>query len=86
MTARGLLAIRQTLPEVQILNNIHDAAFGQIPLHLKDTLVPRIVEALTFPLQVKDIWGNIREMTIPWESQTGMNWGKRKKDNPDGLA
>lgn len=85
MTSRGLLAIRH-IPEVQILNNIHDAAFGQIPLDMKDTLVPRIVEALTFPLQVTDIWGNIREMTIPWESQTGMNWGKKKKDNPDGLA
>ena len=86
MTSRGLLAIRSAIPEAQILNNIHDAAFGQIPLHMKDVLVPRIVETLTFPLQVKDIWGNIREMTIPWESQTGMNWGKKKKDNPDGLA
>lgn len=86
MTSRGLLAIRNAIPEAQILNNIHDAAFGQIPLHMKDVLVPRIVETLTFPLQVKDIWGNIREMTIPWESQTGMNWGKKKKDNPDGLA
>lgn len=86
MTSRGLLAIRNAIPEAQILNNIHDAAFGQIPLHMKDVLVPRIVEKLTFSLQVKDIWGNIREMTIPWESQTGMNWGKKKKDNPDGLA
>jgi len=86
LTSRGLLALHTTLSDVQVLNNIHDAAFGQIPLHLKDTLVPRIVETLTYPLQVKDIWGNIREMLIPWESQTGMNWGKRKKDNPDGLA
>lgn len=86
LTSRGLLALHQNLPDVQVLNNIHDAAFGQIPLHLKDELLPRIVETLTYPLQVKDIWGNIREMLIPWESQVGMNWGKKKKDNPDGLA
>lgn len=85
LTSRGLLALHTSLPDVQILNNIHDAAFGQIPLPLKDVLLPRIVETLTFPLQVTDIWGNIREMVIPWESQTGMNWGKHKKDNPDGL-
>ena len=86
LTSRGLLALHTTLPDVQVLNNIHDAAFGQIPLHLKDTLIPQIIQTLTYPLQVKDIWGNIREMLIPWECQVGMNWGKRKKDNPDGLA
>lgn len=86
LTSRGLLALHQNLPDVQVLNNIHDAAFGQIPIHMKDELLPRIIETLTYPLQVKDIWGNIREMTIPWESQVGMNWGKKKKDNPDGLA
>ena len=86
LTSRGLLAIHENLPDVMVLNNIHDAAFGQIPLPLKDQLLPRIVETLTYPLKVKDIWGNIREMLIPWEYQSGMNWGKRKKDNPDGLA
>ena len=86
LTSRGLLALHNTMPDVQVLNNIHDAAFGQIPLPMKDVLIPRIIETLTYPLQVKDIWGNIREMLIPWECQVGMNWGKRKKDNPDGLA
>ena len=86
LTSRGLLAIHDSIPEVEVLNNIHDAAFGQIPIPLKDTLIPRIVDTLTFPLKVTDIWGNIREMVIPWESQTGMNWGKKKKDNPDGLS
>lgn len=85
LTSRGLLALH-ALPHVQVLNNIHDAAFGQIPLHMKEELLPLIVKTLTFPLQVTDIWGKNREMLIPWESQTGMNWGKRKKDNPDGLA
>ncbi len=86
LTSRGLLAIHETIPEAQILNNIHDAAFGQIPIPLKDVLLPRILEALTYPLRVTDIWGNIREMSIPWDSQCGLNWGKKKKDNPDGLA
>lgn len=86
MTSRGLLALHRQLPEVEILNNIHDAAFGQIPIGQKDILVPKILNCLTYPLDVKDIWGKVRRMTIPWESQTGMNWGKKKKDNPDGLS
>jgi DNA polymerase-1 len=86
MTARGLLSIMHSLPDAQILNNIHDAALVQVPIHMKDEMVPAILKCLTYPLEVRDIWGNTRTMVIPWESQTGMNWGKRKKDNPDGLA
>jgi hypothetical protein len=86
MTSRGLLQIYTRLPSVQILNNIHDAAFGQIPKDQVDVLLPQIVECLTHPIEVTDIFGVKRQMLIPWESQTGMNWGKRKKDNPDGLA
>lgn len=86
MTSRGLLAIHQNLPYVQVLNNIHDAAFCQVPVERKEEAVADILKCLTFPLEVRDIWGRTRTMLIPWESQTGMNWGKKKKDNPDGLA
>ena len=86
LTSLGLRTIRDSLPEVQILNHIHDAAFGQIPEDKVDILLPQIVSCLTKPLEVTDIFGVTRTMTIPWESQTGRNWGKRKKDNPDGLA
>lgn len=86
LTSRGLFEIYKTMPEVEILNNIHDAAFGQIPETQVDYLLPKIVECLTYPLDVTDIFGVRRRMTIPWESQVGRNWGKRKKDNPDGLA
>lgn len=84
LTSRGILQIHKEIPEAQILNNIHDAAFGQIPLGRED-LLPRIISALTYPLDVVDIWGKQRRMVIPWEAQTGMNWGKAKKDNPEGL-
>lgn len=86
LTARGLLEIYGKLPEVQILNNIHDAAFCQVKQDKVALLLPQIVECLTHPLEVTDIFGVKRQMLIPWESQTGMNWGKRKKDNPDGLS
>lgn len=86
LTSLGLRTIRDSLPEVQILNHIHDAAFGQIPEDKVDILLPQIVSCLTKSLEVTDIFGVTRTMTIPWESQTGRNWGKRKKDNPDGLA
>lgn len=86
LTSRGLLEIHNKVPEAEVLNHIHDAAFGQIPESQVDTLLPKIVDCLTHPLDVTDIFGVTRRMTIPWESQTGRNWGKRKKDNPDGLA
>lgn len=86
LTSRGLLQIHRHLPEAMVLNNIHDAAFGQIPKDKVATLLPQIVECLTHPLEVTDIFGVKRQMLIPWEAQTGYNWGKRKKDNPDGLS
>ena len=86
LTSRGLLQIHRHLPEAMVLNNIHDAAFGQIPKDKVATLLPQIVECLTHPLEVTDIFGVKRQMLIPWEAQTGSNWGKRKKDNPDGLS
>lgn len=86
MTSHGLLSIYQNLPEVQILNNIHDAAFCQVPVDRKDILVPEILKCLTRTLDVTDIWGKTRPMLIPWEYQVGMNWGKKKKDNPDGIS
>jgi DNA polymerase-1 len=86
LTSRGLLEIHNKIPEAEVLNHIHDAAFGQIPESKVDILLPKIVDCLTYPLEVTDIFGVTRRMIIPWESQTGRNWGKRKKDNPDGLA
>lgn len=85
MTSRGLLQIHTNLPEVQVLNNIHDAAFGQLPEKEVDLLMPQILECLRCPLQVTDIFGVTRIMVIPWDSSTGYNWGKAKKDNPNGL-
>ena len=86
MTSRGLLDIYRNLPDVQILNNIHDAAFCQVPISRKEELTSEILKCLTRSLEVKDIWGKTRTMLIPWESQSGMNWGKKKKDNPNGLS
>lgn len=86
LTSRGLLQIYNTVPEAEVLNNIHDAAFGQIKQDQVAEVLPKIVECLTYPLEVSDIFGVKRQMLIPWESQTGLNWGKRKKDNPDGLS
>ena len=85
LTSRGLLDIWTNEPDVQILNNIHDAAFGQIPIGREQELLPRILKWLTRPVDVVDIWGVRRQMIIPWEAQTGYNWGKRRADNPRGL-
>jgi DNA polymerase I-like protein with 3'-5' exonuclease and polymerase domains len=85
LTSRGLLDIWTNEKDVQILNNIHDAAFGQIPIGREQELLPRILKRLTYPMTVVDIWGVSRQMVIPWEAQTGYNWGKARKDNPQGL-
>lgn len=72
-------------PEVQLLANGHDAIIGQIPKKKLDILMPRLLECLNHPIQVKDINGIVRTMTIPWEMSVGENWGKFDSRNPHGL-
>lgn len=85
LTAIGLYRIWNELPHshVQILNNGHDAAIGQIRKDSLDTYLPKVLECLNNPLEVTDITGKTRPMSIPWEASIGLNWGKYFPKYPD---
>ena len=81
--------IEQTDPEeVQLLGQIHDAWFGQVKNNGNfDTNVDTIRATLTRPIDIQDIFGEKRVLTIPVEVQVGQNWGDYDvADNPEGLA
>ena len=76
-------------PILQLLQDGHDAVLFQVPETHAD-----VIEAagalLPTEVEVTDIHGVTRKQLVPWEIQTGFNWGSRtEKDgvvkNPKGL-
>ena len=70
------------MPEVQLLAQVHDAAYIQFPEHLDEQEV--VAQALSYfdvPME-KD--GH--KLVVPGEAKTGWNWGNyHPETNPDGL-
>lgn len=62
---------------VQILANGHDASIFQIRED-QLSLMPELIDLLTITVDVKDIKGKLRSMTIPIEAETGPSWGKKE--------
>ena len=67
---------------LQILGNGYDALLFQAREHHIEEAVARVREYMTIPVLMPDG----AEMVIPVEISVGKNWGKRSKDNPDGLV
>ena len=91
-TARAIERIYRNMPEVEVLNNVHDAVIGQYDKNKRIDLKPRIMDHLEEEIAFTDILGVVRRRTIPWEFSAGLNWGKSFKDkktgeqvNPNGL-
>lgn len=59
----------------------HDAIIVQYPEKREDVIIPRILKQISYPLELS----HHRTLTIPYGCQTGWNWGKISKENPDGL-
>jgi DNA polymerase I-like protein with 3'-5' exonuclease and polymerase domains/uracil-DNA glycosylase len=67
---RGYVAIDETLPEVQILLQVHDSLAGQFPTHLKSDMIRKIVAAAEIPLPYSD------PLTIPvGVKSSDISWG-----------
>ena len=77
---RGMLQVWR-LDLCQLLMQIHDAILVQYPEHLEDQIVPRLLEAIKVPVELK----HNRTLLIPSEAQVGWNWAKHNNNNPDGL-
>lgn len=67
--------------DCQLLLQNHDSILVQYPEEQEDEIIPKIKAQLHHEIQLK----YDRVLTIPYGCQTGWNWGKYSKDNPDGL-
>ncbi len=77
---RGMLNVWR-LGICQLLLQIHDAILIQYPEADEDKILPLVLSAIKIPIPLN----NNRTLIIPSEAQTGWNWAKASKDNPDGL-
>jgi len=85
-TARAIRRLWDNVPDVQLLNNVHDAVIGQFDKQIRLDALPRIMANLEEEITFVDIKGVERKRTIPWEASVGGNWGKyHKAKNPNGL-
>ncbi|NJL70370.1 MAG: hypothetical protein HC888_01570 [Candidatus Competibacteraceae bacterium] len=86
---RGITQLWRGMPEAQLLIQVHDSILFQVPYAQHEELVPRALELLRFPVELK----HGRMFEVPLEAKTGYNWGNRfddkktgKVDNEWGLA
>ena len=80
--------IEETKPnEVQLLGQIHDAWFGQVKINKNfKTNVGIIRNQLVTPIDITDVFGEKRTLTIPVDVSVGHNWGDYNEEtNPRGL-
>ena len=59
---------------VEILGQVHDAVLGQCPTDKVDYLIPKVIECLENPIDVKG-----RSMIIPSDAEVGDSWKNLKK-------
>ena len=72
----GLYRIWKELFEegVEILGQVHDAVLGQCPIDKIDILVPKILNCLNNPIEVKG-----KKMLIPSDAEIGDSWKNLRK-------
>jgi uracil-DNA glycosylase family 4 len=82
----GVLVL-ESLGQSVLIGQIHDAYLGQVKKDDKlDERLRAVHDALTIPLEITDINGVTRTITIPVDIAVGANWGdKDEVDNPNGL-
>jgi DNA polymerase-1 len=77
---QGLLQVHSAYICELLMDN-HDAILLQYPEEKEDEIIPKILGLLHHELPLQ----HNRTLTIPYGCQTGWNWGKFSKDNPNGL-
>jgi hypothetical protein len=65
----------------QLLLQIHDAILVQYPEQQESHVLPQLLKTIEVPIELN----SKRTLLIPSEAQTGWNWSKETKENPDGL-
>jgi DNA polymerase I-like protein with 3'-5' exonuclease and polymerase domains len=65
----------------QLLMQVHDAVVVQYLEEVEDEIIPKICDALTYP-----VWIGDRELVIPYGVKVGWNFGEYNEEtNPSGL-
>lgn len=78
----GMLNVwRELQGEVQLLMQGHDCIVVQYPEEKEDEIVPKILELMYYPVELK----HNRQLVVPYGAKTGWNWGPWAEDNVDGL-
>lgn len=77
---QGMLRVHGAYICELLLEN-HDSIVVQYPEEKEDEIIPKILKLLHHELPLQ----HSRTLTIPYGCQTGWNWGKFSKDNPNGL-
>lgn len=73
--------------EVQLLGQVHDAIYFQIPETANiPAAVERVLALLETPLFHTLPNGSVRSFIVPGEAKWGWNWGSASPKNPDGLT
>jgi DNA polymerase-1 len=68
----GMWRVWRYEPDVQLLGQVHDAIYFQVPLDIKPRdIIPRIQSRLRVELRAP----NGRVFAVPTEAKHGMNWG-----------
>ena len=62
---------------LQILGQVHDAILGQFPIGKEAEIIPKILARMENPLEIKG-----RQMIIPSDCETGLDWKNMKKWKP----
>ena len=79
---RGLSQVWKALPQVQLLNQVHDSILLQFPWRQIDVLPEKILDVMQVRLTLK----GGREFVVPLDAAGGWNWGyENAKLNPYGL-
>jgi DNA polymerase I-like protein with 3'-5' exonuclease and polymerase domains len=88
----GGYRVWKEFPDAQVLGQYHDAYAFQVPVHLVNDLVPKMIK--TFEVEIKT---KGRTLVIPGEAKIGYNWAPNEEQkpiekrmfrdgNPDGLT
>jgi len=77
---QGMLSLWR-LRLCQLLMQVHDAVVVQYPEEVEDEIIPKIRDALAYPVRIGD-----RDLIIPYGVKTGWNFGEyNEQNNPSGL-
>jgi DNA polymerase-1 len=77
---RGMLNVWKAR-DCELLMQIHDAILVQYPESEEDHILPLVMRQISCPIPLT----RSRTLVIPYGAQTGWNWGKYSKSNPDGI-